>query len=93
MSQANLPRFVGIDYSRRAVPVCVLDTRGKILGNRACPDAAMLIDEAVRRFGPVRGATLEACVGAVSAKVVHCDPRSKSEEEDIRRISRRAKRP
>ena len=31
----TLPRFVGLDYSWNAVPVCVLDNRGKVLGNHA----------------------------------------------------------
>ena len=62
----TLPRFIGLDYSRQAVPVWMLVTQGKILCNHALPDAASLIEEAVRRFGSVQGATLEACAGAVS---------------------------
>src|SRR5262245_25962574 len=60
----TLPLFVGLDYSQHAVQVCVLDSQGAVLCNRACPDAASRIDEAVRRFGTARGAALEACTGA-----------------------------
>ena len=39
----------------------------------AKPDAAWLIDEAVRRFGRVQGAAHEACAGALRAQAVHND--------------------
>ncbi len=54
---ATLPRFVSRDYSRRAVHVCVLDARGKILGHHACADEPL---RGGRRFGVVRGAAVEA---------------------------------
>jgi hypothetical protein len=60
----TLPLFFGLDYSQHAVQVCVLAPQGAVLCKRACPDAASRIDEAVRRFGTVRGAVLEACTGA-----------------------------
>jgi transposase len=60
----TVPLFVGLDYSQHAVQVCVLDAQGSVLCNRALPDAADAIDQAVRRFGAVRGAALEACTGA-----------------------------
>ena len=85
---ATLPRFVGLDYSRNAVPAWVRDTRGKALGNHICPESAWFIDEAVRRFGSVRGAALEACAGAVSANKGNSDPRAMREEEDGRLRSR-----
>ena len=61
---ATLPLFVGLDYSQSAVQVCVLDPQGQVLCNRAVPDSADAIDQAVRRLGSVRGAALEACTGA-----------------------------
>jgi len=61
---ATLPLFVGLDYSQHAVQVCVLDPQGQVLCNRAVPDSADAIDQAVRRLGSVRGAALEACTGA-----------------------------
>ena len=39
----TLQRFVGLDYCRNAVPVRILDTRGKILANHVCADAAWLL--------------------------------------------------
>ncbi len=60
----TVPLFVGLDYSQHKVQVCVLDTQGKVLCNRAVPDSADAIDQVVRRLGVVRGAALEACTGA-----------------------------
>jgi transposase len=60
----TVPLFVGLDYSQHAVQVCILDPQGTVLCNRAVPDDADAIDQAVRRFGSVRGAALEACTGA-----------------------------
>ena len=54
-----------------AIASAILGSQGKVLGNHACPDAALLIDEAVRRFGSVQGAALEACAGAVTARGVN----------------------
>src|SRR5947199_10744676 len=61
---STLPVFVGLDYSQHAVQVCVLDSNGKVLCNRAVPDDADAIAQVVGRFGAVRGAALEACNGA-----------------------------
>ena len=71
-----------------AIASGILGSRGKVLGNRAWLEAAWLSDEAVRRFGSVRGAALEACASAVSANEVNSDPPAMREEEDILRISR-----
>lgn len=64
--QPTVPLFVGLDYSQHAVQLCVLDPAGKVLCNRAVPDSADAIDQAVRRLGIVRGAALEACTGAAN---------------------------
>ena len=32
----KLPVFVGLDYHQDSVQVCVLDSGGKVLGNRVC---------------------------------------------------------
>src|SRR5579872_7133493 len=60
----TVPLFVGLDYSQHKVQVCALDPTGKVLFNRAVPDDADAIDQAVRRLGVVHGAALEACTGA-----------------------------
>ena len=67
----TLPRFAGLDYSR--TPSRSVSSRNKILGNHACPDATLLIDEAVRRFGSVQGTALGACAGVGSANEVNID--------------------
>jgi hypothetical protein len=59
---ATLPLFVGRDYSQHAVQLCVLDRTGKVLCNRAVPDSADALDQAVRRLGTVRSAALERIV-------------------------------
>jgi transposase len=56
--------FVGLDYSQHAVQLCVLDPQGKVLCNRPVADDADALDRAVRPFGSVAGAALEACTGA-----------------------------
>lgn len=56
----SVPVFVGPDYSQQAVQLCALDPHGQVLCNRAVPDAADALDQAVRRLGIVRGAALEA---------------------------------
>ena len=45
---------------------------------------------AVRRFGSVQGAALEACAGVVIANAVNSDPRAMREEEDILQVSQGA---
>lgn len=56
--------FVGLDYHKDSVQVCVLDSTGKILANRSCPNNTKEIDLFVAFFGDdVRGA-IEACTGA-----------------------------
>ncbi len=59
-------RVVGLDYSQHAVQLCVLDNTGKVLCNRAVPDSADAINQAIQRLGTVHGAAREACTGAVN---------------------------
>jgi transposase len=56
--------FVGLDYHKDSIQVCVMDPAGKVLANRSCPNDAKAVDLVVAFFGdPVRGA-IEACTGA-----------------------------
>jgi transposase len=58
--------FVGLDYHKDSVQVCVLDHAGKVLMNRSCPNDARAIDLAVAFHADhVRGA-IEACTGAAA---------------------------
>jgi transposase len=60
----TLPVFVGLDYSDRAVQVCVLDEAGKVLGNRACANDWQAIAEFAQSRGQVIRAAVESCAGA-----------------------------
>ena len=37
---SKIPVFVGLDYHREAVQVCVLDGAGRVLVNRSCANDA-----------------------------------------------------
>jgi transposase len=56
--------YVGLDYHKDSVQVCVMDRAGKVLANRSCLNDAKEIDLFVAFYGDdVRGA-IEACTGA-----------------------------
>jgi hypothetical protein len=42
---------VGLDYQKDYVQVCVMDSAGKILANRSCPNNTKEIDVFVAFFG------------------------------------------
>ena len=56
--------FVGLDYHQDSVQVCVLDSGGKMLGNRVCDNDPRRVAEYVATHGRVRGAAMESCEGA-----------------------------
>ena len=62
----TLPRFVGLDYSRNAGPVCILDFAGMVLGNHDCPEAAW----ASRRR---RGLVLSSLEGRRAPQRIGCE--------------------
>jgi transposase len=56
--------YVGLDYHKDSIQVCVMDSAGKVLLNRACPNDANAVDVLVTCYGAnIRGA-IEACAGA-----------------------------
>jgi transposase len=56
--------FVGLDYHKDSIQVCVMDPAGNVLANRSCPNDVNAVDLLVAFFGDdVRGA-IEACTGA-----------------------------
>jgi transposase len=56
--------YVGLDYHKDSIQVCVMDRAGTALANRSCPDDAKAVDLLVALHGDdVRGA-IEACTGA-----------------------------
>jgi transposase len=60
----TLPVIVGLDYSERAVQVCVLDQAGKVLGNRSCANDWQAIAAYAETRGQVARAAIESCSGA-----------------------------
>ena len=67
--------FVGLDYHKDSIQVCIMDPAGKVLANRSCPNDAKTLDLMVAFFGDdVRGA-IEACTGAAELAdelITHC---------------------
>ncbi len=56
--------YVGLDYHKDKVQVCIMDPAGKVLANRACDNDSNALLLLVAFFGDdVRGA-IEACTGA-----------------------------
>jgi transposase len=56
--------FVGLDYHKDSVQVCVMDPAGRVRANRSCPNDANALATTVAFFGEdVRGA-IEACTGS-----------------------------
>ena len=61
---STLPVFVGLDYHQKSVQVCVMDERGKILGNAGRANDWQDIRDYAASFGQVQKAAIEACCGA-----------------------------
>jgi transposase len=55
--------FVGLDYHKESVQVCVMDGAGKVLGNRVCGNHPPAVADYVNRHGRVRGVAMESCEG------------------------------
>ena len=60
----RIPVFVGVDYHKDAVQVCVMDVEGKVLGNRGCDNDPERVAAYVATHGEVRGVAMESCEGA-----------------------------
>jgi len=56
--------FVGLDYHKDSVQVCVLAGDGRVLGNRKCANDPRAVAAYVHTHGEVRGAAMESCEGA-----------------------------
>ena len=56
--------YVGLDYHKDSIQVCVMNTAGKVLLNQSCRNNARALTRLVAAHGDhVRGA-IEACCGA-----------------------------
>jgi transposase len=58
--------YVGLDYHKASIQVCVMDTTGQILANRPCTNQAEALVKLVAPFGHDVRAAIEACTGAAN---------------------------
>ena len=58
--------FVGIDYHKETLQVCVLDGDGEVLANRAMPNDRLAVRRLARSCGVVRRVALEVCTGSAN---------------------------
>lgn len=63
---SKVPVYVGLDYHKDSIQVCLMDRSGKILTNRSCPNRAEAIVALVAGFGHEVHAAIEACSGAAN---------------------------
>ncbi|MCP3994147.1 MAG: IS110 family transposase [bacterium] len=61
MNDSNV--FVGMDYHKDSIQVCVMEAAGHVLGNRVCANDPQAVATYVSRHGRVAGAALESCEG------------------------------
>jgi len=60
----TLPIYVGLDYHKDSVQVCVLNQDGEVLGNRRCLNDSLAVMQYAEAFGSVVRASVESCPGA-----------------------------
>jgi transposase len=58
--------YVGLDYHKDSIQVCVMDSAGKILANRSCPNRAEAVVALVAAHGQDVHAAVEACSGSAN---------------------------
>jgi len=56
--------YVGLDYHKDSIQVCVMDAAGQLLVNRPCPNDAGALARLVAPHGERVRAAIEACCGA-----------------------------
>jgi transposase len=61
---SNVPVFVGLDYHQDSIQVCVVDSQGKVLLNRAARNDCAELGRLVNPLGIVQRVGLVACCGA-----------------------------
>ncbi len=61
---SNVTVFVGLDYHKDSVQVCVLNSDGAMLGNRRCINDGVAVMRNAEGFGRVARAAIESCPGA-----------------------------
>ena len=63
---SKLTVFVGLDYHKDSIQVCVMDRAGTILANRRCPNRVDALLAAVAPFGDDIRAAVESSCGAAA---------------------------
>jgi transposase len=58
--------YVGLDYHKGFIQVCIMDPSGKILANRSCPNQAEAVVGLVSKHGQDVHAAVEACGGSAN---------------------------
>jgi transposase len=58
--------YVGLDYHKDSIQVCVMDPAGKILANRRCGNQVEALVRLVAQFGDDVHAAVESCGGAAA---------------------------
>jgi transposase len=58
--------YVGLDYHKDSIQVCIMDPGGKILANRRCPNQVEGLVRLVATFGDDVHAAVESCTGAAA---------------------------
>src|SRR5262245_17351723 len=58
--------YVGLDYHKDSIQVCIMDRAGKILANRRCGNQVGDLVGLVARFGADVRAAIESCSGAAA---------------------------
>ena len=59
----SVPLFVGLDYHKDTIQVCLMDPAGRVIANRTCPNDAAAVAGCVARRGGVVQAAVEASTG------------------------------
>jgi transposase len=58
--------YVGLDYHKDSIQVCIMDASGEILANRTCRNQAKAVVSFVARYGQDVHAAVEACAGSAN---------------------------
>jgi transposase len=58
--------YVGLDYHKDSIQVCVMDRSGNILANRRCGNQVEALDRLVATFSDDVHAAVESCTGAAA---------------------------
>src|SRR5882762_3984756 len=58
--------FVGLDYHKDSIQVCVMNPAGQIIANRRCENQVVALVRLVESFGDDVHAAIESCSGAAA---------------------------